>query len=197
MKRIVYIGMIMLIIALLGFEGMVIRKQSALLGKTQSDLSMAEHHIAVLKGNMADSWHLERTKFNVDGIVDEDGRKPDANHFRFDCPVMLFRFSKVDCSDCVVEQIDLIQEFIRNTEIRHMMICDYSSKRNLGIFKRVNAIKDTVYDCEKMLEGEHRTPYFCMYGGGVISDVFFPDDDFPELTKMYFKEITAKYFKEP
>ncbi|WP_125910839.1 hypothetical protein [Bacteroides timonensis] len=75
-----------------------------------------------------------------------------------------------------------------------MIIADYSNKRNLGLFKRSNGINNHIYNCEGLIDGENRTPYFCIYFKGVISNIFFPDDDFRELTKYYIDKMREMYF---
>jgi hypothetical protein len=189
-------GLVVLVLLLMVLCGLLLVNYSKRIKKWQHKIEMAQHHTEELKINMIDGWILERETLNMDRIVDEDGKKIDATCFPLGEPVLLFRFSKVDCSDCVVQQIDIIKELIVNSRVKYMMICNYANKRNLGMFKRVNAIHDQVYDCDKMLDGEQRTPYCCIYRHGIVTDVFFPDDDFPELTKSYFETISAKYFSK-
>jgi hypothetical protein len=141
---------------------------------------------------MADAWQNERALLNITNIFDEYGTVVDDSCFKI--PVLLFRFSKINCSKCVVEQINLIKKMITDEQVKYMMIADYADKKTLGLFKRVNAIKSTVYNCKTMLISETRTPFFCVYSQGVITDVFFPDDDFPDLTTKYLETVKKKYF---
>ncbi len=154
-----------------------------------------EHQVSILKHNYFSSWKLERGVLNIDDIYDEDAQKIDDGFVNHEQPVLLFRFSKINCTECVVKQIDIIKELIQSNVVKYKMICDYSKdKRSLGIFKRMNKIKDTVYNCEKLIDNEPGTLYFCIYYKGFVSDVFFPNEDFPELTKNYLKEMSTKYF---
>jgi hypothetical protein len=153
------------------------------------------HNIETLKTIIIDSWHTEGALLNIDSISTEEGEKLSLEYLKALEPVLIFRFSKIDCSECVIKQIDLIKQCIRNDQIRYIMICDYSNKRNLGLFKRTNAITDQIFDCSKIFENESRTPFFCIYNKRIISDVFFPDDDFPMLTESYFNTMLNKYFR--
>jgi hypothetical protein len=189
----IIIAFIALLVIFLGI--VLIKNLSIQLKKVQNDNAAITHGMLLLKDNIIESWRIERSKLKSDSIFDEDGKKLNFEQLNSRLPILIFRFSKVDCSECVVKQIDLIKNLIRNDDIRYMMICDYSSKRNLGFFKRVNKITNTIYDCEKLIDNEIKTPFFCIYYDGYISNVFFPDDDFPELTESYFKKITEKYFQ--
>jgi hypothetical protein len=171
------------------------KEQTVYLENLYNDNLRSDHNIKALKANMIDSWHVEGVSLNIDSIFAEDGEKLNVGYLDILAPVLIFRFSKVDCSECVVKQIDLIKRLISNKQIRYIMICDYSNKRNLGLFKRTNAISDHVYDCSKLFANENRTPFFCIYDKGHIYNVFFPDDDFPELTEHYFDAIYKKYFR--
>jgi hypothetical protein len=195
MKKVLNIGIIVAALAVIFFESVIIRKQSVQIQTARNDIARTEHHFTVLKNNITDSWKHELSTLNTDSIFDEDGQKLNADYFNKPYPVLLFRFSKIDCSDCVVKQIDLIKEFIRNNEIKYMMVSNYANKRNLGLFKRVNEIKDQVYDCKKIFDNENRTPFFCIYYQGTVSNVFFPDEDFPELTKLYLITVMENIFR--
>ena len=132
---------------------------------------------------------------NEDQIVDEDGKSLSEDYFDNEKPVLIFRFSKLNCSSCIEKQVGMLLKLIESN-VKYMLIGDYSNKRELGIFKRVNEIKDIVYACEIMLPSEQKTPYFCVLFRGVVSDVFFPDENFPELTQSYLKEMKTKYFSD-
>jgi hypothetical protein len=172
------------------------KKQMIQLENLYAANAKLSHNVEALKTGMIDSWHAEGRLLYIDSIFTEEGEKLSSEYLKALEPVLIFRFSKVDCSECVVKQIGLIKQLIRNGQIRYMMICDYSNKRNLGLFKRTNAITDQVFDCSKIFENENRTPFFCICNKGFVSDVFFPDDDFPTLTESYFSEMCNKYFRE-
>jgi hypothetical protein len=194
MKKIANIIMTVIVLSIIFFGIILIKNLSVQVKKFKNDNAFLTHNISILKGNIIESWKIERSKLNIDNILDEDGKKLNIENLSSQFPILIFRFSKVDCSECVVKQIGLIKKLMHNDKIRYMMICDYSNKRNLGLFKRVNSITNTVYDCDKLIENEIKTPFFCLYFNGYISNIFFPDDDFPELTESYLNEISGKYF---
>ncbi|GHT53024.1 hypothetical protein FACS189440_22390 [Bacteroidia bacterium] len=194
MKKIIIFIVAFIVLIIIFFGTILIKNQSIQLKKYHNNNAELTHNISLLKDNIIESWRIEHSKLNSDNIFDENGDKFNFEQSNSRLPTLIFRFSKVDCSECVVKQIDLIKKLLQNDKIRYMMICDYSNKRNLGLFKRVNNITNTVYDCNELIEGEAKTPFFCIYNNGHISNVFFPDDDFSELTEKYFKEISEKYF---
>ncbi|MDR2915882.1 MAG: hypothetical protein LBV74_13815 [Tannerella sp.] len=58
----------------------------------------------------------------------------------------------------------------------------------------MNRISETVYSSKNLIDGETDAIYFCIYYQGVVTDVFFPDENFPDLTKSYLNEMSNKYF---
>ncbi len=153
-----------------------------------------EHTVFLLKNSLIDSWSIDGKSFKSDSIYEEDGTKMSLNYFESHAPILIFRFSKIDCSECVIGHISLIKEFVSRIQIEYMIIGDYSNSRNLGLFKRSNAIKSLIYNAERIVENENQTPFLCIYHNGIISDVFFPNDNFPDLTKQYIDEIQKKYY---
>ena len=186
----------MLFVVLLSgiYTTVLIKKQSINIALINDENNKLSNNIETLKYNIIDGWNFERKALNMDKISDEDGQRLYPSSFEFEKPILIFRFSKVDCSDCVISQIGLLKEIINERQIKYMIIADYSNKRNLGLFKRSNGINDYVYNCEELIEGENRTPYFCIYFKGIISNIFFPDNDFQELTKYYIDEMGEMYF---
>lgn len=176
------------------YQALVIKNISNISRAQEHESSKQLHNINTLKKMLTDEWHLEGAQFANKTVVDEDGKCIQIENIALDKPILIFRFSKVDCSKCVIEQIDIIKELIKTRNIDYMMVCDYNNQRNLGLFKRINEINNKVYDCEKLLEGEEKTPFFFIYHKGYVSNVFFPDDDFADLTKSYLNSISKKYF---
>ena len=177
------------------FQSLIIRNLSSRMKNLNEEVEQLKRHSNILKHNYISSWKLER-KILIDNIYDENEQKVGDNFFDHEYPVLFFRFSQMGCMDCVIKQIDIIKELVQNSTIKYMMICDYSNKRNLGMFKRMNEINNTVYDCKKLIDNETGALYFCIYYQGFVSDVFFPDENFPELTRSYLKEISKKYFTD-
>lgn len=180
--------------AIIIFEMLLIKGQKIKSEKLNNKFAKISHNFATLKTNIVDSWQIENSIVNIKDIRGEDGEKINFKYISAKQPILIFRFSKVNCSECVIKQIDIIKELTKNESIQHIIICDYSNNRQLGLFKRVNAIKEPIFDCEKICANEEKTPFFCIYNKGVISNVFFPDDDFPDLTKSYFQAIVEQYF---
>ena len=194
LRKSIYICLTVLVFLIVFFEAVIINIQSVQIKKMEINISWSNHLVSLLKSDMINTWKFDRLAVNNDSIFDEEENKVDTEYFKSSSPILLFRFSKVNCMDCVVKQIDVIKELIKNESINYMMICDYDSKRDLGHFKRSNAIKNPVYNCKNLLENESKTPFFGICRNGVISDVFFPNQDFPDLTAIYLQEMKSKYF---
>jgi hypothetical protein len=195
MKKAFNICLFVVLFLLVIFQAIIINKKSFRIKELQVESFQLTNNIGILKSNTVDIWKYQQTILNEDQIVDEDGRSLSEDCFDFENPVLICRFSKLNCSNCIEKQVGMLLKLIES-KVKYMLIGDYSNKRELGIFKRVNEIKDIVYACEIMLTSEQRTPYFCVFFRGVVSDVFFPDEKFPELTQSYLKEMTTKYFSD-
>ena len=137
---------------------------------------------------------MENTQPFTDSIFDEKNNIVSLKEMSNNEPTLIFRFSRVNCSECIIEQIDIIKEFTQKNNIKYLMVCDYNNIRELGLFKRTNGIIDPVFDCSQLLINEVKTPCFFIYSKGNVVDVFFPDDDFTHLTKAYLNIISEKYF---
>lgn len=194
MKNILLTCLLFVVLLIGIYTTILISKQSTNIALVNSVNDKLSNDIKTLKYNIIDSWNFERKALNIDSIFDEGGQRLTPSFFELEKPILIFRFSKVDCSDCVVSQVKLLKEVINERQIKYMIIADYSNKRKLGLFKRTNEIDDLVYNCEELIEDENRTPYFCVYSRGLISNIFFPDDDFQELTKYYIDKMREIYF---
>jgi hypothetical protein len=195
MKKYVNILFITFLLIISIIEFLKIKNQEYAIQLLIDKSAHLKHESSILKNNIIDSWQYERSTLNMDNIYDENEQKLSNDFWSSESPILIFRFSKIDCSQCVIEQIELINRVISNNHINCIIISDYSNKRQLGIFKRTNEIKDIVYNSETLLHNETRTPYFCVYDNGIVSHIFFPDNDFPDLTKAYLKKVLQKYFK--
>jgi hypothetical protein len=109
MKKILIILICILLLNVL-FDFSLINKQKKQLIQLD-DLYNANaklnHNVEALKASMIDSWHAERAAFNIDNIFTEEGEKLNPEYLKALYPVLIFRFSKIDCSECVVKQISV------------------------------------------------------------------------------------------
>lgn len=152
------------------------------------------HHLRIVEEMLTNTYVLGNTLPFTDSLVDESNNVVSLQEISNDAPILIFRFSRVNCSKCIVEQIDIIKKFTQRKDIEYLMICDYNNMRELGLFKRTNGIIDQVYDCSQLLLDENKTPCFFVYCQGRVVDVFFPDDDFKYLTDRYLDVVSKKYF---
>jgi hypothetical protein len=158
--------------------------------------SSNEHYLSLLENMINNSILLENGSLAGSKIFDEDEKEVNKDLLFKESPVLVLRFSKLNCSDCVLKYINTIKEVIRKDSIKTIMISDYNSRRDLGLFKRMNGIKNHIYNCDLFILGEEQTPYFCIINEkGKVCNVFFPNDNFPKLTVNYLNRIGEKYFK--
>jgi hypothetical protein len=168
---------------------MSLKRQSIVFNNTLSDMSL-------LKENILNSWKIENTILTDSLIKDEDNNVIIKSNLIKRSPLLIFRFSELNCSTCIQDQLSLLSDLLQSNDINYIIISDYNSIRNLGIFKRVNAIKVPIYNCKQLLNRETITPYyFVLNKNGTISDFYYPDKKFPEISKEYLKLIHEKYFQ--
>ena len=194
MKKFLNICIALFVLMFMIITVTIIKKQSLQISKLEQESAWTEQRISILRNNFIEIWKTDKIGLFMDDIYDEDGHKVDIEYFRNMSPILIFKFSKINCMDCVVKQIDVIKEFTQFEGVNTIMICDYDNKRELGVFKRTNSIKNQVYCCKTIFENDIKTPFICIFQNGVIYNVFFPEEIFPEMTEIYLKEMRMKYF---
>ena len=108
MKRFSIILLFIILLFSMLFMYLKITKQNTQINKLSNIVEKLKNDNHTLQENTIDSWSFERSKLNVDSIYDEENNKLDEKIIKNGLPLLIFRFSEVDCSDCVIEQIDLI-----------------------------------------------------------------------------------------
>jgi hypothetical protein len=150
----------------------------------------------VLKENIIRHWKNENPSFSDSLVLDEKSNIISKNILTNQCPLLIFRFSELNCSTCINNQLSLIIDSLQSKRINYIIISDYKNIRNLGLFKKSNSIRTQVYNCKQLLINETITPYYIILNkNGALSDLFYPDEQFPELTASYLEIISNKYFK--
>lgn len=183
-----------IIVIIFALQSLIIRKQAIFLKQSNNAVEQMNQQIKTLKQNYLNNWRFERSRLNIDEIYDENEQNANVFFSISDQPVLLFRFFISNCAPCDINQTNILKE-VQNSSLKYRLICNrLENKQGLFTFKRMNRISETVYSSKKLIDGEPVAMYFCIYYQGVVSDVFFPDENFSDLTKNYLKKISTKYF---
>lgn len=98
MKKISYILIFTVIFLVVIFQIIVINNLFQQITRLKNDSGRLTHYIEILKNNAADSWKYEQVTLNIGRIVDEDGENLNKGYFDDEQPILIFRFSKLNCS---------------------------------------------------------------------------------------------------
>lgn len=137
----------------------------------------------ILESSIKLSWHIEGKNI-IGNIYNEKRKVVTMNDICKDDICLIFRMSKLNCTECINEYINILDE-AEGKGLKYYIIADYDNERNLALFKRVNNIKMDVYSSDYLYEDEIKEPYFFIYQNDIMSKVMFPNDNFEELTKYY------------
>lgn len=115
-------------------------------------------------------------------------------------PIFIFRYSELQCQDCINAQIVVLKEFVNKVGSENVMIlANYQYDKNLYLFKRMNQIEDiNVYQVDSLnLDVEKlNVPYvFVLHNDMRTQFVFIPDKDFPELYIEYYNTIEDLFYR--
>lgn len=138
--------------------------------------------IAELKNSILNHFEYENEIIPVDVL----------NSVLEDRPLLVLRFEEVQCSDCVDQQIAFLKEMPEEIRVKIVLFGNYQRDRTMKIFKDINKIEFPVYNLDlspSSFQNMHVPFYFTIDEDNVVSDVFVPIVDFPELTKKYLESI--------
>lgn len=69
---------------------------------------------------------------------------------KFSFPLLVFRYSELDCNACVSEQLNTLTEFEKkNKKVHIILLASYNSLKSLIRFKRMNQLAFEVYNLKK------------------------------------------------
>lgn len=156
-------------------------------------LTRNEHLVGQLKASLMSSYKYSGRKILNPYISDENNKELHLSSLSKNKPMLVFRFSRLGCQKCVLEQLSLIREIEDKFNSDILIISDYDNKRDLGYFKRVNSIKREIFKSKKIMNDETNSPYFFIYNNNRIQSIYFPDDDFLELTSKYLLSVFENY----
>lgn len=133
--------------------------------------------------------------FNAE-LVTADRRKYTLNQVLGKGPVLILRYSELNCADCVVFALRKIAEKYKVTPV---VISEYSDMHS---FK--NAVDNfgrdrfLFYNVEKFSDADRQgAPYYCiLMPNRTLEAVFVPDKLHPQITDFYFENVVKRFFSD-
>jgi hypothetical protein len=126
----------------------------------------------------------ESKKFNISVLVSE-------------MPVLVYRYSELNCNTCYEIELASLQEmFLNEYRDKVAILCSYQIRKYFTIFKKMNQIKLPIYRIPQeafnwKIEDYGNPYYFVLHPDMTVSDFYIPDKIYPELNKEYLERIKA------
>jgi hypothetical protein len=114
--------------------------------------------------------------------------------------VLVFKYSELNCNPCYEAELATLHEVFEEENDKVVILCSYREKKHFTIFKRVNKIKLPIYripqDAFSWELEDYGVPYyFILHPDMSISDIYTPENIFPELNREYVenaKQLLSK-----
>ncbi len=194
-KKILYVSLVIIIAFVSIYQLITIMSLSRTNKILSESYNRSINDISLLKEMLTNSILLENNSLSDSTIFNEENIQVDKKLLLCTKPTLVFRYSNLNCASCILKNINTINMMVEKRKIRIIIISDYHSKRELGLFKRLNNIENEIFNCNLLSNNENHTPYFCIINEkGKLNNVFFPDDNFDSLTEKYLDIMTQKYF---
>lgn len=134
--------------------------------------------------------------FNAE-LVAADQRKYTLDQVQGKGPVLILRYSELNCADCVVFALRKIAEIAEKYKVTPVVISEYSDMHS---FK--NAVDNfgrdrfLFYNVEKFSDADRLgAPYYCiLMPNRTLQAVFVPDKLHPQITDFYFENVVKRFF---
>lgn len=111
-----------------------------------------------------------------------------------DKPVLIFRYSALNCDACIEYGKQKLKEHFDNYEENPFIKRVVSNYPSISEDNKENLIDLKKKNMGLLLENSN-LPFFCILKGNQIIHVFIPDKGFPKYTDLYLKEIKSRYFE--
>lgn len=133
-------------------------------------------------------------------LQNENGNNVHLSNLVGKKPKLVFRYTQLNCNICIDSQMGFIKEFVNKYGYdKLIMISNYKYKKNIYQFKTLNNINNEIFNVEILDSALDRLniPYYFILNKVCQPTIFhFPDKNFPENTKEYFKSIEDQYFND-
>ena len=111
----------------------------------------------------------------------------------FDKAILIFRYSDINCSNCVNLELDRILKL--SLKIPIVLTVSYNRMRDLAAFIRAQKIKNQIYICDNtdLVFNNKLIPGCFILENGKVFDIFYPKPENNELTIKYLSYVENKY----
>jgi hypothetical protein len=131
-------------------------------------------------------------------LTDENENYIKFNQLTKEKPKLIFKYSALNCNDCVDEQIVLLKKAAKKIGSENIVIItDYGTPRELTQFIRMNQISFKIYNLRnlKLTTIDNNLPYYFILDESYsLKLLFFPLKGDTLITQQYFNKINEKYF---
>lgn len=194
-KIILWVILFTLTLGLIIYQSFIIRRLGTSLKQVNVINEVMKNKKDILYENLFLHWKNENGKISDSIIWDETQSSIPSSILIGKGPVLIFRFSELSCITCIDDLLKHIDKQLQNKHVNFITIGDFENPRSLLAFKIVHQLKWPMFYSKKLLTNETVTPYFFILNeNGTVSELFYPDNEFPELSSQYFGIIEEKYF---
>ena len=172
-------------------------KQAELIHKLQLENKTLENKLLVHKNHISsmlesEGLQLDRNLFLISETFDTLKLKDLVKSQQ----ILIFRYTELNCDDCVNSQVKNIVELINIYKIDQIaFFTNYEEALHLSNFKRLNQLQIKIYKIKNLgINIENlNTPYFFLLNKDCkIEHVYIPDKNNNELTQSFFKLISSE-----
>jgi hypothetical protein len=114
-------------------------------------------------------------------------------------PILIFKYSSLNCNVCVDEQITLLKKLGDKIGTENILILtNYNSPRELILYLRINQINIKVFNLNEvaLTPIDKNVPYYFILDKDLLLKMLFiPTKGDINLTKQYFEKICYRFFK--
>ncbi len=109
-------------------------------------------------------------------------------------PVLVYRYSELNCNTCYETELTSLQHFFANAHDKVVILCSYQIRKYFTIFKKMNQIVLPIYRIPQdafswILEDYNAPYYFVLHPDLTISHIYIPDKVFPERNRQYLESV--------
>jgi hypothetical protein len=115
-------------------------------------------------------------------------------------PKLVFKFSELNCGNCVSEQIRLINKYTKLIGRKNILFLGaYVQSKNFNLFLHLNNISSPAYILSENINDNSKIeqanlPYYFITDAHLrVSNVFVPVEEEPELTEVYLKDVAKRF----
>lgn len=151
--------------------------------------------------NYSITYHYQSLKIDGNHVLfDEKSNRINLLQLSEKGPILIFKYSALNCNVCVDEQISLLKKAAKDIGPGNITILtDYNTERELYQFIRMNQIDLQVFNSRniELTEIDKSIPYyFILDNSYTLKLLFIPVTGDSLLTQQYFKKITERFFKK-